>query len=827
MSGTLIICEKPSQARALKAALGEARGKILPARGHILTLEEPEDVRPEWKKWSADLLWPGKFYGKKPVKDTLDYLDRIRAAARGAREIIIATDCDREGQVIGDEIVDFIGFKGPVRRAIFNAEDATSLQQAFAKVEDNSTYLGRYMAGQAREQADQISNLSMTRAATVTLKAPGTTGAIGVGRVKTPVLAIVCKRELEIENFKPEDMFEIDAETKVAAGSITLTCSRAPASLIRAEAQQDDEEDEGLEDDMDALKASETVKGRITNSQLKDAARVASALKEAVKGYQGKLRSKSERKKQAPPKLFDLTSLQATCSSRFSWSGGKTLNVAQSLYSTHTLITYPRGEAKHLPENNIGDIPKLVPALLRLGRFSKHAPLLKNPQPRKGKSGHFSDAALKGLSHYAIIPNVNTADSFSRVVPQLNEDEAKLFDLVTRQYLAALAPDHEYRQTTVDMTFPLKRHDWGFRASGRVPLVPGWKEILGGASASDPDAQPDMCPVENGETGLVTAAAIRTVTTRPPARYSEGALIKVMQEAWRLVDDPAMRARLKEAKGIGTPATRDTVIKGLIDQRQLVRNGKTLVPSPGGMDLYKLFAEVCPNIVDPARTAQWETIFDMVEAGKMDAVDAVKRIISEVKRDISRITENSTRTIAVGAKQKPTPAMANAAKNIAEAKGMKLPAGCLTDSSICRKFLDEHAQKRPVGEDGKPLPSTPSEKQLALAERLAKEAGAAVPDSAKASAREMSLWIDAQMKKAPPRPPSEKQLALANKLASEHSIDLPADVESSMKACSDFIDKMMGGGSGKKKAGGGKSGGRSTGGRPGPGASYTRGPRKN
>lgn len=820
----MIICEKPSQARALRAALGNSRGQILSARGHILTLKEPEDVRPEWKKWSAELLWPGQFYGKKPVTDTRDLLDKIRAAARGADEIVIATDCDREGQVIGEEIVEFIGFRGKVRRAMFNAEDPTSLKQAFAKLEDNSLYHGRYMAGQAREQADQISNLSLTRAATVTFRAPGSRGAIGVGRVKTPVLGIVCRRELEIENFKPEDMFEIDAHTRVAAGEITLTCNKVPPSLVREQAQQDDDEDEGLEEDEDALKSNESTKGRITNGQVKDAERIAQALKAAVKGHAGRLSSRSERKKQGPPKLFDLTALQSACSSRFSWTGEKTLKMAQSLYSTHTLVTYPRGEAKHLPENNIADIPKLLPALLGLRKYGGFSDLLSKPEARKGKSGHFSDKALEGLSHYAIIPNVNTADSFARIVPNLTEDEAKLFDLIVRQYLAALAPDHEYRQTTVDMTFPWKGHDWAFRANGRVPLVPGWKEILGGGR-TDPDAEPEMCAVENGETGKVRDASIRTVTTRPPARYTEGALIKVMQEAWRLVQDPALRARLKEAKGIGTPATRDTVVKGLIDQGQIQRKGKTLMPTAGGMELYKMFAETCPNIVDPARTAQWESIFDLIEKGKMQADDAVRKIIAEAKREIDRITESSTREIAIGGKQKPTPKMIAAAKSLSERKGVKLPAGCLGDSKICRKFLDENLPKRETDSEGNRVALPPSEKQLGLAERLAGQLSVEIPDEARASSRAMSEWIDQQMKKAPPRPPSEKQLAFARKLADEHSKDLPPGAETDMKACSAFIDSVMGGG-GRKKASSASRGASRGSGRPAPGQSYARGPRR-
>lgn len=801
MSGTIVICEKPSQAKAIRAAIGNAHGEVLPAVGHLLTLMEPDDVRDDWKTWSAELLWPGKFYEKKPIKDTRSYLDKIRAAARGASKIIVATDCDREGQLIGDEIVDYIGFRGTVMRAIFNAEDKKSLQDAFSKLEPNTNYRGRYMAGQAREQADQTTNLSLTRTATVTFKAPGSRGAIGIGRVKTPVLGIVCKRELEIENFVPQDMFEIDAQTAVEAGVIVLTCAKLPASLVKEQEGADSAEDEneGLEADDAALEVMESTRGKIVRKD------IAEGLKAAVIGYSGKLRSKAERKKQGPPKLFDLTALQSACSSRFGWSGDRTLSVAQKLYSERTLITYPRGEAKYLPENNIKDIPTLLPALLKLGAFNAYRDLLSSPQARRGKSGHFSDKALDGLSHYAIIPNVNTADTFGRVVPTLSPDEAKLFDMVVKQYLAALAPDHEYRQTTVDMTFPWKGHDWDFRATGRVPLVPGWKAILGGAGSKAPkgeDEDQEMCPVRDGEMGEVTNADLRTVTTRPPARYTEGSLIKVMQEAWRLVDDPKLRSRLKEAKGIGTPATRGDVVKGLLQQQQMIVKNKSIMPTPGGMQLYKILMSVCPNVVDPARTAIWETIFDSVEKGAMTAEDAVARILGDTQKEIDRIKHNRDgASIAIGAKSKPTPAMLKAAKSIAERKGIKLPAGCMTDSAVCKTFLDQNMPKRETGADGQPVAFPPSEKQMAFAERISGAAGIPIPEDAKASAKLLSAWIDANMKKAPSPAPSEKQLAFARKLADENGIDLPDDVETSMKACSAFIDKMMSGGS---KKGGGK-----------------------
>lgn len=810
MSGSIVICEKPSQAKALRAALGSRFGDVFPAVGHILTLKEPDEVRQEWADgWSAGLLWPGKFYEKKAVADTRKYLTAIQQAAKGASQIIIATDCDREGQLIGDEIVEFIGFRGKVLRAIFNAEDPKSLQDSFAKLKPNSEFRGLYMSGQAREQADQTSNLSLTRTATVTLKEPGSKGAIGIGRVKTPVLGIVCKRELEIQNFTPQDMFEVDAETKVAAGTLTLTCNKLPNSLVKEQekaAGDEVEDEEELNSDEAALAEQESTRGKIMDR------RVADALIQAATGYSGPIKSKAERKKQAPPKLFDLTALQSTCSSRFGWSGEKTLNVAQSLYSERTMITYPRGEAKHLPENNIADVPKIVDALMQIGKYERYSTLIAKPEIRRGKSGHFSDKALEGLSHYAIIPNVNTAHQFASLVPRLTEDEAKMWDVVVRQYLAAIAPDYEYRQTTVWMDVPFKGHNFDFRATGRVPLVPGWKAILGGAGSSvkESDEDKEMVDVKNGETANILSCVIRTVTTRPPARYTEGALIKVMQEAWRLVEEPQMRARLKEAKGIGTPATRGDVVTGLIKQGQIVMKGKALQPSEGGMQLYQTLMQVCPNVVDPARTALWETIFDSVEKGKMTAEDAVKKILIETQREIDNIvSKGGAVRIAIGGKSKPTPKMVDLAKKVAERKGITLPRGVSTDSIACRKFLEEHLPPRDPNAPQGEYP--PSEKQLAFAKRIAEETKSEIPADGLKSAKVLSTWIDSMTSKMPARGPSEKQLAFAKKLAEEKGVDLPTDVSTDGKACSAFIDMMMnaagGGGSKTASKSGGKSGG--------------------
>lgn len=800
MGKSVVICEKAGQARAIRAAVGSRYGVVLPAQGHILTLKEPDEVRDDWKDWTATLLWPGKFYEKVPVANTRRLLNDIRDAARDADTIIIATDCDREGQLIGGEIVDYIGFKGVVKRAIFNAEDPKSLQEAFANLHPNEKFHGLYMAGQAREQADQTTNLSLTRTATVTLKPPGQKGAIGIGRVKTPVLGIVCKREKEILDFKPRDLFEIDALVRVPAGELTLTCARLPASVVAEEEPEPVEEE--LEADEEALEAADPLRGRILKRDYAD------GLAQAARGATAPISLKSEKKRQGPPRLFDLTALQSTASARFGWSGDKTLSTAQSLYATHTVITYPRGEAQYLPENNIADVPKMVAALTGLAGYRPHRPLLSKPEVRRGKTGHFSDKALEGMAHYAIIPNANTADTFSEVIPRLSADEARLFDLIARQYLAALAPDFEYRQTSVEMTIPWKGHGWAFRASGRVPLVLGWKEVTGTAPLKAGEEEQLFPEIRTGGQGLIASTTVRTVTTKPPARYSEGALIKVMKEAWRLVDDPDKRSRLKEAKGIGTPATRGDVVKGLLTQGQLISKGKTLQPSSGGMALYDLLMEIAPNVVDPARTAQWEMAFDFVEKGRMTAEDAVARILKETEVEITRIASASGRQVAIGKGSKPTEKMVAAARMVAERKGIKLPAGVTTDSAKCRAFLDEHMGPRTEGvaggAPGERSTSGPSEKQLAFARQVSERAGVPIPDAARGSARDLSAWIDKTLERAPARPPSEKQIAFAEKLAEEAGIDLPDAVRTDGRACSAFIDKQMGsskkGGAGKRAA---------------------------
>ena len=284
MTDQIVITEKTSQAKDVRAAIGGRYGAILPAEGHLFDLVEPEEVSPDWKRWTPVLLRPEGLYGTKPATggNKAPKLKAIRDALRQAKRVWLATDCDREGQLIGQEILEHYGYRGTVMRVIFTAQDPQTIRDAFARARPNAEYARLYAAAVARRQADQIYNLSLTRTATVTL-ARGGRGVIGVGRVKTPTLAIVCKRELEIRDFVPQTYFEVVATAQAEAGQLRLRHAPKERIVERAAAE---------------------------------------AIAEAAEGFAGPLAVKVEDKRQGPPRLHDLPSLQKLCGVALRLVGG-------------------------------------------------------------------------------------------------------------------------------------------------------------------------------------------------------------------------------------------------------------------------------------------------------------------------------------------------------------------------------------------------------------------------------------------------------------------------------------------------------------------------
>jgi DNA topoisomerase III len=717
---TLIITEKSSQAKDLRAALGDRFGQILPAEGHLLRLAEPEEVNAEWKRWSCVLLKPDGLYPTRPAADgnKPSKLKAIAAALKSCDQVILATDCDREGQLIGQEILDHLGYRGRVQRALFTAQDPKTLRQAFAQLKPNIELRPLYEAAVARQQADQIFNLSLTRTATKTLLSPGVRGVIGIGRVKTPTLGIVCLRELEIRNFRPADYFEIVATTTVAAG--TFSMRHAPA----------------------------------TNHRITDRAR-AEAIARAAAEYKGPLGVSVEHRHQGPPRLFDLPALQKTCGQRWGWNADKTLSVAQELYDGDgkKLITYPRAEARYLSENQIGDAPTIVGALVRLRGFAHIE--VGTPVIRRGKSGHFNDKALEGVAHHAVIPNVNVLDDLEPRLERLSDDEKRLFALICRSYLAAVMPDYEYRQTVATITVPVPGGPTAeFRATGRIPLRLGWKAVYGASlpeQEGESEAEQTLPPLTDGEAATLTAPKVEAKRTQPPPRYSEGTLVEAMQNAWRFVKDPGLRERLKEAKGIGTPATRAEIIKGLKRQNLLAADGKFVMPTSAGLKIFELLRGAAPSLVDPATTAIWEMQLDDIVSGRTDfraVIDGITATASQLieillghpgstvdlgfpivtkgrgrrqPRAQHRMSERpsgarpprrrrsskpgrATATTDIDHPQSvpsrpvksggsaPTAKMVAYAKSLAGTKNVTLPPGYDQDFDACRRFLDQHSR---------------------------------------------------------------------------------------------------------------------------------------
>src|SRR6202521_3157106 len=712
----LVITEKTSQAKDVRAAVGSRYGDVLPAEGHLFDLLEPEDVVPEWKRWSPILLRPEGLYGTRPAEggNKAAKLKAMREALRTAKRVWLATDCDREGQLIGQEILEHYKYRGQVMRVLFTAQDAQTIRDAFRRAKPNTEYARLYAAAVARRQADQIYNLSLTRTATVIL-GRSTRRVIGVGRVKTPTLAIVCKRELEIRNFVPLAYFEVVATAKVAGGQFQMR--HAPQDrIVRREIAQD------------VVKAAE--------------------------GLEGALNVRVDDKRQGPPKLHDLPSLQKLCGSRFGWPASKTLEVAQELYDGQgkKIITYPRAEVRYLPQSLISDVPKMV-AGLRVGRSFSAIPVPEPPVIRRGASGSFYDKGLEGASHHAVIPNVNTIDKLPEVWPRLSSDEKQLFDVIARAYLAALMPDFRYRQTTA--TFDVRGFE--FRAAGRQPIDLGWRAAFPEWQPADEkgDEAQLLPPLRNGETAQLQDPKIEDKETRPPARYNEGTLIEAMQNAWWFVDDEVLRNRLKEAKGIGTPATRAEIISGLKKQGLLIAQGMNIVPTHTGLSLFGVLKQADPALVDPGVTARLECLLDDVVVGKQEMVGAIDAVCDVAQRIIGKLKEGAAAggppllgaSVGNGASAyPPTPAMKRFADSLSRQKGIRPPPGYTKSGSICRAFLDQHALKKADVETSGELGSKPaSPAQMLFAEKIARERGIVIPDETKANSAAMSAWIKSHL----------------------------------------------------------------------------------
>jgi len=550
------------------------------AVGHLVQLADPDEYDDRFKKWRmADLpIVPDRFKlvvrderSKKQmnvVKRQLDQDDVDR--------VVNACDAGREGELIFAYLYEKAGSKKPVQRLWLNSMTKEAISTAFGELRPGADLATLEAAARSRSEADWIVGMNATRAATIRLRS-SFDGAVSLGRVQTPTLAILARREQEIRAFEPEPYWVVDAVF------------------------------DPVED------RPRTYEGRYhdgANPRVKTA-EAANQVVEAVRGQSGEITKleKSERKER-PQLLYDLTSLQRDANSRYGFSARRTLAAAQRLYEEHKALTYPRTNSRYITRDMI---PEIKPIARLVGEQREYAAASKYvlgldvlPLGRVVNDEKVTD-------HHAIIPT----RAERHPVDKMSDDDRKVYDLVVRRFLAIFHPDAVFENTRVETT--VAGHV--FRTRGKVLLVAGWRAVYGERDAGDtPDRDDDdegrdqqLPKLAQGERVDVTEVSSEEKETKPPRRYTEGSLLAAMETAGKLVDEEELREAMKDS-GIGTPATRAAIIERLIQVGYVERDARALVVTEKGLNVIRLLGEHA--LTSPGLTGEWEHRLARIETGQ-------------------------------------------------------------------------------------------------------------------------------------------------------------------------------------------------------------------
>jgi DNA topoisomerase-3 len=603
----LYIAEKPSLGKAIAAQLAgprkatrthiECAGSVTVtwAFGHLYEQCEPDTYLPDTvpttgkgrKKWRLeDLPIIPETWQKIPKPDAREQLAAIRKLLKDADTVVNAGDPDREGQLLIDEILEAMHWRGPTKRIWLAALDPASVQKALADLKDNSIYRPLRDAAEARARADWLVGMNLTRC--YTLKSNGQ-GVVSVGRVQTPTLALVVRRDAEIEQFTPVAFYVPVITFRHAHGDYKAAW-KAPTDAP------------GLDSE-----------GRLVNLPAAQAI-IAAADHQAgtVKAFD------TEDAAEPPPLPFTLSRLQAVASSRHGLSAKQTLDAAQALYETHKLATYPRTDCPHLPESQLADARLVLAAVARvnpsLDGLVKGADL-------SLKSAAWNDKKI--TAHHGIIPTSHDQVS----VDALSETERAVYDLIVRAYIAQFYPPHRYTKT-VTVT-KCAGHEW--EAKGRTQIAAGWRTVLAGSEKRE-DADVQTLPLMKvGDPVDWLDGRVDHRQTKAPPRFTDGTLIAAMSSVHKLVQDPKIKARLKETSGLGTEATRASILEVLIKRGFLERKGKQVLSTESGRIL---IAALPPALTDPGVTGLWEDFLSEIAAGNRTLDDFEKQQVAFVTKRV-------------------------------------------------------------------------------------------------------------------------------------------------------------------------------------------------
>lgn len=610
MSTTAVIAEKPSVARDIAKVLGATQkgegflhgpGHIVTwAIGHLVSLAQPHEIRPEWKNWRRNLLpmlpedWPLVVYEK--TKDQFETIRKILNSPKVDR-IICATDAGREGELIFRYIYDAAESQKPVQRLWISSLTADAIQAGFAALKDAREYDGLANAARGRSRADWLVGMNLSRAYSLAFDEK-----LSVGRVQTPTLAMVVERELAIRAFVPEEYREVHVTFSPqgipAKPTYIGTWFRLPNS------------GETIQQTM-RLPAEPGPAREITTRAKTGIARIASL--------------ESESKKMAPPQFYDLTELQRHANRLYGYSAQKTLDLAQKLYETHKLISYPRTDSRHLSKTVAAGLPAVVRAV------APQYPNLVAPGSGGPLGTRYVDDT-KISDHHAIIP---TATSPSRVT--LSEEESRIYDLVARRLLSAWHDDYLTEVTTVITTItnaPIVDH---YHSTGTVIRQQGWKvlDIVIEKKGKDKEAAEPTLPTELKLDQLqdVLKAESTLKKTRPPKRFTDATLLTAMQTAGKTLDEKELSDAMKE-NGLGTPATRASIIEVLLEREYIERQAKALAATDKGIHLIEV---VHPEVKSPAMTGQWEAQLKRMERGQAELAPFMSGIEDYVKDVVNKV----------------------------------------------------------------------------------------------------------------------------------------------------------------------------------------------
>ena len=620
----LFIAEKPSVAKAIAEELGVVRRDassitckddniVTWCFGHLLEQAEPDDYLPDniprtkkgkkiWRIQDLPIFPSEWIVAPRDDAGVQRQLNAIGAFIKRADTLVNAGDPDREGQLLVDEVIEHFNARQSVERFWVSAVDPASIRKGLKALKKNADYAGMRDAARGRSRADWLLGMNLSRAYTLFNQPQfGKGELIAVGRVQTPTLTMVARRDYAVRNFKPQPYLTISAQ--LSADDKAFTAKWKPA-----------EGQKGMDEEGKLLINLDIGKALIEKLSQEKTAAV--------------LKAETKRKKALQPKAYSLADIQIEASRLFGYTAEDTLNICQSLYEEHKITSYPRTDCSFLPESQHADAPGVLAAIART--FPATAAAVAKADS-KIKSPTFNDKKI--TAHHGIVPVANSVPR-----DRLNDKEKNLYRLIAKRYIAQFYPVHEYDATEIQFNIGGEN----FTAKGNVVVKKGWKALY--ATAPKPgdkkkkDAEDDqqLPALKKDDTADVLGITGKEAQTKPPAYFTEGTLIAAMENIWRSFDDEKLQTQLKEAGGIGTPATRAAIISELRRKTYLEADGKILHCTNLGRSLLK---KVSPQIRSAVLTAKFEEKLKLVEKGDCNVNDFVADYEAFIRSELDKITD--------------------------------------------------------------------------------------------------------------------------------------------------------------------------------------------